>query len=442
MANVNRLGTANMYANTITMMSKQQKELVSQMEHVSAGKKVLRASDDPVAAAQAERARARYERVETDQRTLDAQTAAITYGESSLGEMVDALQKFRDLTVNAGNGTFTQTERDALVQQMESLRNQILGYANRKDSNGLPLFRGLDSKEQIISGQYQYDGQSGQQASKDGAIPSSLDGALAFMSGATGNGVLAVELGVEATPATTPPTYAPNGGKAWSNVGTIKDPAAAAAFVGPQTIKFAVDASGNTTYSVLDANNNVVNGPQLDSKGNPVLDATGNPVIGPLTGPYKSGEAIRVGGMDLVITGVPADGDGFTVKQSERTDLFSVLDSAIAAARNSGKMDGTTAFGELAHGLAKVQAEIDTAMNRVATVRSFAGDLMKQSDTLAASNLGRLQQAESQRADAEDMNETEQIAAISKLKMQETAVSTALQSYASIQKLSLFDFIR
>lgn len=427
MANVNRLGTANMYANTITMMSKQQKELVSQMEHVSAGKKVLRASDDPVAAAQAERARARYERVETDQRTLDAQTAAITYGESSLGEMVEALQSFRDLTVNAGNGTFTQTERDALVQQMESLRSQILGYANRKDSNGLPLFRGLDSKEQLISGKYQYDGQSGQQASKDGAIPSSLDGALAFMSGATGNGVLAVELGVEATPATTPPTYKPNGGKAWSNVGTIKDPAAAAAFDGPQTIQFAVDASGNTTYTLL------------DKTGTPVTDTAGNPVPPQA---YKSGEAIRVGGMDLVITGVPADGDGFTVKQSERTDLFSVLDNAIAAARNSGKMDGTTAFGELAHGLAKVQAEIDTAMNRVATVRSFAGDLMKQSLTLSASNLDRQMQAESQRADAEDMNETEQIAAISKLKMQETAVSTALQSYASIQKLSLFDFIR
>ena len=402
MANVNRLSTANMYANTIVSMTKQQKELTEQMEHVSAGKKVLRASDDPVAAAQAERARARYERLGTDQRALDAQTATITYGESSLGEIVDALQKFRELTINAGNGSYTQTERDALVKQMESLRSQILGYANRKDSNGLPLFRGLDSQEQLISGQYNYDGQAGQQSSTDSGIPSSLDGALAFMSGKTGNGVLAVEQGS-------------NSGKAWADVGSIKDPAAATAFVGPQTISFAVDSTtGDVSYS-------------MDS--------------GVTYTAYKSGEAIRIAGMDLTITGVPENGDTFTVTPSTRTDLFSVLDSAIAVARNSGQMDGSTAYGELAHGLAKVQAEIDTAMNRISTVRSYAGDLLQQSDRMGTTILGRQQQEESLRSAAEDLNDTEMIAALSKLKNQETAVSTALQSYASIQKLSLFNFI-
>lgn len=34
------------------------------------------------------------------------------------------------------------------------------------------------------------------------------------------------------------------------------------------------------------------------------------------------------------------------------------------------------------------------------------------------------------------------VKAIAQLKTQETAVSAALQSYASIQKLSLFDYIR
>lgn len=428
MANVNRYSTATLYTNTINQLSKQQKDLSDQIEHVSAKRKVLRASDDPVSAAQAERARTRMSRLETDQRALDAQTASITYGESSLGEVVDALQKFRSLTIDAGNGTFTQTERDALVQQMESLRSQILGYANRTDSNGLPLFRGLDSKEEIIAGKYNYDGQPGQQGSNAYGIASSLDGALAFMNGSTGNGVLAVELGVEATPTTTPPTYTPNQGKAWSTVGSIKDPSAAAAFTGTQTIQFVVDASGATTYSVV------------DSSGNPVMNAETPPA--PMTNlAYKSGDAIRIGGMDMVITGVPANGDGFTVKQSERTDLFSVMDSAIATARNSGKMDGKTAFGELAHGLAKAQAEIDTALNRVSTVRSYAGDLMAQSDRIGETLLARNEQMAAQRAAAEDMNDSEYIAAISRLQNQQVTVSAAMQSYASIQKLSLFNFI-
>ena len=123
---ISRLGTANMYDRTISNISKQQAELASQMEHASAGKRVLRASDDPVAAAQAERARTRLTRMETDQRMLDAQTATIKYGESTLGEINAAVQEFRSLLVQAGNGTYNQTQRDTLVEQLTSLRDQIL----------------------------------------------------------------------------------------------------------------------------------------------------------------------------------------------------------------------------------------------------------------------------------------------------------------------------
>ena len=48
------------------------------------------------------------------------------------------------------------------------------------------------------------------------------------------------------------------------------------------------------------------------------------------------------------------------------------------------------------------------------------------------------EQVESQRSAAEDIDA---VAALSQLKTQETAVSAALQSYASIQKLSLFNYI-
>lgn len=53
---ISRLGTAHMYDRTINNINRQQSELASQMEHTSAGMRVIRPSDDPVAAAQAERA--------------------------------------------------------------------------------------------------------------------------------------------------------------------------------------------------------------------------------------------------------------------------------------------------------------------------------------------------------------------------------------------------
>ena len=423
---ITRLGTANMYDRTISNISKQQAELASQMEHTSAGKRVLRASDDPVAAAQAERARTRLTRMETDQRMLDAQTATIKYGESTLGEINDAVQEFRSLLVQAGNGTYNQTQRDTLVEQLTSLRDQILKYSNRTDSNGLPLFRGLDTESSTPFPNGGQGMQSGQTNSNEYTITNSLDGALAFFSGKTGNGVLAVDID------------GANTGKAWADVGTITDPNATdLSATGPLTITFGEDADGNPTYSITYQQEDPANPgtfltvPWEDANGDPVTDIA-----------YKSGEAITVAGMKLTITGDTEVGDKFTVKPSTDQSIFDVLDQAIAEVKSNVKTDGSPDHGALAHGLAKSLAEIDTQLNRVSTVRGVAGDLLNQATRMGNTLLARNEQVEAQRVAAEDYDTDGMVKALSQLKTQETAVSAALQSYASIQKLSLFDYIR
>lgn len=408
---ITRIGTANMYDRTINNIAKQQADLTSQMEHASAGKRVIRPSDDPVAAAQAERARTRLTRIETDQRTLDAQTATIKYGESTLGEINGALQEFRSIVVNAGNGAFTQTQRDTLVEQLQSLRSQILTYANRKDSNGLPLFRGLDTQSNTPFPAGAQGMQSGQPNANEYTITNSLDGALAFFSGKTGNGVLAVDIG------------GANKGTAWADVGVIKDPSAATTLTSPIEIRFE-ETQGNIAYSFFDTDGNLL----TDADGNVVADQV----------PYQSGEVFTIAGMSLTITGTPKTGDAFTVKPSETLSMFSALDQAIAAVKNHGNSDGSTDHGALAHGLAKSLAEIDIQLNRVSSVRGVAGDLLNQAERMGSTLLARNEEMESQRSAAEDID---MVAALSQLKTQETAVSAALQSYASIQKLSLFDYI-
>lgn len=420
---ITRLGTAHMYDRTISNISKQQADLASQMEHASAGKRVIRASDDPVAAAQAERARTRLSRIATDQRQLDAQTATIKYGESTLGEINGAMQEFRSLIVNAGNGAFNQTQRDTLVEQLQSLRAQILTYSNRKDSNGLPLFRGLDTKADTPFPNGDQGIHGGQPNSNEYTITNSLNGALAFYSGKTGNGVLATEIG------------STNAGTAWADVGVIKNPAAATALTSPIQVKLSVDTAGNTTYQLLNDQNQPIGLTDLD--GNALMDdqAPPQPIT---TGTYKSGDAIYVAGMALTITGDPKDGDTFTVKPSENLSIFETLDKAIAAVRDNVNPDGSTDHGALAHGLAKSLAEIDTQLNRISTVRGAAGDLLNQAERMGTTLLARNEAMEAQRSAAEDID---MVAALSQLKTQETAVSAALQSYASIQKLSLFNYI-
>ena len=84
-------------------------------------------------------------RVATDQRALEVQRNAVASAESTLGDAVKAVQDFRTLVVQAGNSALPTTDRASIAQQMTSLRDQILGYANTQDSNGLPLFGGLGS---------------------------------------------------------------------------------------------------------------------------------------------------------------------------------------------------------------------------------------------------------------------------------------------------------
>ena len=403
---ISRLGTANMYDRTINNINRQQNELASQMEHTSAGMRVIRPSDDPVAAAQAERARNRLERIASDQRGLDAQKATIEYAESTLGEINDALQEFRSLLVQAGNGAYNQVQRDTLVEQLTSLREQIAKYANRVDSNGLPLFRGLDTKTGLPFPNDEEGIQSGQPNSGEFHIANSLNGVLAFFSGKTGNGVLEID----------PYSHAagtPNQGKAHADIGVIKDPAVAAAVTTPIEITFQ-DNAGVLEYTI---------------------DG------GATWSPYKEGAAISVAGMDVVIKGQPVAGDGFTIKPSTTISTFEALDRAIAAVRDNANPDGSTAYGTLSHGITKSLSELDIALNRVSTVRGLAGDLLNQAERMGNTLLAREEQVEAQRVAAEQYDSEGMVRAISQMQTQQTAVSAALQSYASIQKLSLLNYI-
>ena len=430
-----RLGTAHMYDRTINNISKQQTKLADLMEHTSAGKKVIRASDDPVAAAQAERARNRMSRYETDQRALNAQVATISYAESTLGEIGNALQNFRELTVQAGNASYDDTQRAAIAQQLVSLRDQILSYANRTDSNGLPLFRGLDTQSETPFPNATSGIHSGQPNSGEYSITNSLNGALAFFDVTPGNGVFTLQLPPSSFAAPNETSSFPaNQNKVWADVGSITDTNAADAAPDQWVFAFEKNADGVMEYKAYDR--------QLYEQYRVELAATGTATLPTAlaTGPYEAGKSVVANGMTVTLKGTPEENDVILVNRvaasdTQKLSVFQVLDQAITAITTLTKDQP----GALEHGVAVALAQIDTAMSRVSTVRATAGDLLNQADRKSDSLEAQSDLMESQRSGAEDID---MVAALSQLNTQQTAVSAALQSYASIQKLSLFDYIR
>ena len=67
-----RIATANTYDNALEQLYKRQSDLSQQQERISTGQRVIRPSDDPAAAAQAERVMTRLTRIDVDQRALEA----------------------------------------------------------------------------------------------------------------------------------------------------------------------------------------------------------------------------------------------------------------------------------------------------------------------------------------------------------------------------------
>ena len=413
MTTFTRLGSANAYDTALSNIMNRQSSLSNLQENLTSGKKVVRASDDPTGAAQAERAITRLARIETDQRALESQRNSIAQAESTLADVTDALQNFRELAVSAGNASHTAQERSAIATQLAGYRDQVFALANRKDTNGLPLFSALGSAlapfvgPQTLPQDYTFAGQPGQVASNEVAIPYALDGDRAFMHLPARDGVFNATL-VPAAPA--------------HQIGTtgvvLTDPALVTGSAYSISITGVNTVAGTTTVT-------------YDVAGAPTAVAGG---VG-LTASYPSNSTANIAvtaipGLTVNIIGKPVTGD--VINLDPRPSIFSVLDDAIRDIGNA--VDGnasTQAVGQALH-------NIDIGMSRISSARGQAGDLLNRADRISSNQDKRSIQVEGDRSRAEDLD---MIKGVSDFQNQQTGYQAALQSYAQVQKLSLFNYL-
>ena len=133
---------------------------------------------------------------------------------------------------------------------------------------------------------------------------------------------------------------------------------------------------------------------------------------------------------DGTVTLSPADGD--TINISPQASVFSVIDKAIAeikAAPNSNVA---------AQASGQALANIDIGLERMSNIRSYAGELLNRADRITGDQEKRFIELEADRSRAEDLD---MIKGFSDFQNQQTGYQAALQTYASVQKLSLFNYI-
>ena len=397
-----RVSSANRYDSAVDNLQRRQRDLSNAQLQLTNGKRVNKPSDDPTAAARAERAYVAQQRIVSSQRSVAASRDAMTLTESALGQAGDVLQRAREAIVAAGNGSYSPGERAAQAAQLQQYRDQLLALANQGNGAGSYLFGGQSATAQPFldtAGGVLPAATGGQsQLSNTDQLPSSVDGQAIWLTARSGNGVFVSA----AAPG--------NSGNGWIDAGNVAAPGALTG--ASYSIAFAGSGAA-TTYSVL-------------------RDGAATALAGQ---PYTAGSAISIDGMSLHIKGTPADGDSFSIEPATATlNPFEALDKAIAVL----KAPAANA-GQVAQAVNSGLRDLDAVMGHIQAARAAAGSALNGLDAMDARNQDRSLWAKSVQSNAEDLD---MVQAISNFKNQETGYQAALQSYASVQRMSLFDYIK
>ena len=395
-----RISTANAYDASIEQLQQRQSDMSETQLQLTSGKRVNRASDDPTAAAQAERMLALQARNTASQRAVDASRNAMSLTDTALGSATDLLQQVREALVQAGNGSLSTADRQTLAATLKDLRSQLLGVANSSDGAGGYLFGGqgsssppfVDTPACVV-----FQGTGGQNRVSNGdPLPITLDGAATWLQARTGNGVFETRV------------LASNG-SALIDSGQVTDPSKLTGAT--YQVQFSV-SGGATAYSVLK-----------------------NGAATTLTNvPYTSGQAIGIDGISFTISGSPANGDSFEAAPSTPTlSVFNAIDKAVAAL-GSSTQTSSSASQAVSFGL----RDVDAAMSRLQSARSHAGEVLKRLDNVSSQLDAQTLAAKTAQSQAEDLD---MVQAASNFQNQQTGYQAALQAYSMVHRLSLLQYI-
>lgn len=110
-------------------------------EQLASGKRINRPSDDPTGAEAVIKLKTSQKEIEQFQRTTQTAQQKLTAADDTLSGYENLLQRVRTLVTQGLSDTSTQTAKNALATEIDSLRSRILNVANT-NYNGEYLFGG------------------------------------------------------------------------------------------------------------------------------------------------------------------------------------------------------------------------------------------------------------------------------------------------------------
>ncbi len=378
-----------------------QRRIRDTQTQVSTGLRIAQPSDDPLASVRIRELEASLSRLDQYQTNGVMARNRLSLEEQVIANVVNDLQRVRELALQANNATQNFESRAAIATELRQRLDGLLALANNTDSSGRYIFAGFaeDTLPFVRSGgSVVYNGDQGQrtvQINDSRFVAVGDAGSEVFLRIPNGNGTFALA------------ANAANSGTGVLGAGSVLDPTAYVADT--YTVTFLTPS----TYEVRDGGGGLV-----------------------VAGTYAVGDSIGFLGIEIQLTGQPAAGDVSTASPSKSQDLFATVQSFITSIDFSN--DTETARAMLNNEVGQSLADLDRAIGHFLEIRAQIGGRLGALDDEAALNEGFAVQFTGTLSELRDVDYAE---AISTLSQQLLGLEVAQQTFARVQGLSLFRFL-
>jgi flagellin len=128
--------------NSHRLVSETKGNLSRSMERLSSGLRINRSADDAAGLAVSESMRSNIRGMQVASRNAQDGASLVQVADGALGNVTSMLQRMRDLSVQASNGTYTNAQRANLDAEVQQILTEIGATGTNTDFNGIKILSG------------------------------------------------------------------------------------------------------------------------------------------------------------------------------------------------------------------------------------------------------------------------------------------------------------
>ena len=430
-----RISTAWAQQLNIDAMSSQQTKLSKVQQQLSTGLKMTAPADDPAAAARVLDLESSIAKTNQYQTNIATARGRLSLEESALEASGNLLDRAKELTMQGMNDSQNSTDRLSIKFEVDQLIQQLAATANTQNANGEFIFSGGLSKVPAFTtnpttGEYVYQGSTQQRAVQISPTRQVADGDLGF--------------NVFENVNSSSPAADENGKRSiFNTLKALSDGlgatfnASPAEITGDRFLRYGLD------YSTAAAQFDLVAGGVTAP-----IDLTGQKFAGvedivseinnQLTaGGFNTDIQARSNGNNLEFVSV-ATGAASSIQINNTSGTF-LTDAGFSNGQTKAGVDLPAAPANVFQSqLTDVLKDLDAARNSILEARSSVGVRLNVLDDQESQNEKLVLDTQTMLSDTQDLDYAD---AISRYQLQSTALQAAQQTFSTIKKLSLFNYL-